>query len=107
MYLALVRANLPDVHVRQGGIDLSPQATEELDRGAVSCMGILQEKLANPCFVELLWNYWQEEAGLVQTMNAITWRFQNRRGNGVAGEPRLAFTLHRRSRRRRSGSTIT
>jgi hypothetical protein len=82
LYLALVRANLPDVHVRQGGIDLSPQATEELDRGAVSCMGILQEKLANPCFVELLWNYWQEEAGLVQTMNAITWRFQNRRGNG-------------------------
>ena len=45
-------------------------------------MGILQEKLANPCFIELLWSYWQEEAGLVQTMNAITWRFQNRRGAG-------------------------
>jgi hypothetical protein len=82
LYLALVRANLPDVHVRHGGLDLSPQATQELDRGAVSCMSILQEKLANPCFIELLWSYWQEEAGLVQTMNAITWRFQNRRGGG-------------------------
>jgi hypothetical protein len=82
LYLALVRANLPDVHVSHGGLDLSPQAAQELDRGAVTCMGILHEKLTNPCFVELLWSYWQEEAGLVQTMNAISWRFQNRRGVG-------------------------
>jgi hypothetical protein len=82
LYLALVRANLPDVHVSPGGLHLSPQAAQELDRGAITCMGILHEKLANPCFVELLWNYWQEEAGLVQTMNAISWRFQNRRGVG-------------------------
>jgi hypothetical protein len=26
-------------------------------------MGILQEKLANPHVIELLWSYWQEEAG--------------------------------------------
>jgi hypothetical protein len=83
LYLALVRANLSDVHVvSPSRLDLSPQAAQELDRGAVTCMGILHEKLANPCFVELLWSYWQEEAGLVQTMNAITWRFQNRRGPG-------------------------
>jgi hypothetical protein len=82
LYLALVRANLPDVHVSPLYRDLSPQATQELDHGAVNCMSILHEKLTNPCFVELLWNYWQEEAGLVQTMNAITWRFQNRRGPG-------------------------
>jgi hypothetical protein len=80
LYLALVRANLPDVHVSHRGLDLSPQAVQELDQGAVTCMSILQEKLVNPCFVELIWSYWQEEAGLVQTMNAITWRFQNRRG---------------------------
>ena len=84
LYLALVRNNLPDVQVSPRGLTLSPQAVQELNRGAVTCMGILQEKLANPCFVELIWSYWQEEAGLVQTMNAITWRFQNRRG---AGEP--------------------
>jgi hypothetical protein len=82
LYLALVRTNLPDVHVSNRGVDLSSQATQELDRGAVTCMGILHEKLANPCFVELIWSYWQEEAGLVQTMNAISWRFQNRRAVG-------------------------
>jgi hypothetical protein len=82
LYLALVRTNLPDVHVSHRSLDLSSQATQELDRGAVTCMSILQEKLANPCFIELLWSYWQEEAGLVQSMNAITWRFQNRHGAG-------------------------
>ncbi len=82
LYLALVRANLADVQVRRVGLDLSPQAALELDQGAVTCMGILQQKLANPCFIELLWSYWQEEAGLVQTMNAITWRFQNRHSPG-------------------------
>jgi hypothetical protein len=83
LYLALVRNNLPDVQVvsqNGNGLDLSAQAVQELNRGAITCLGILQEKLANPCFVELIWSYWQEEAGLVQTMNAITWRFQNRRG---------------------------
>lgn len=80
LYLALVRANLADVHVSPPSLDLSPQATQELHRGAVTCMDILHQKLTNPCFVELLWSYWQEEAGLVQAMNAITWRFQNRRG---------------------------
>ena len=85
LYLALVRNNLPDVQVvsqNTNGLDLSAQAVQELNRGAITCLGILQEKLANPCFVELIWSYWQEEAGLVQTMNAITWRFQNRRGAG-------------------------
>jgi hypothetical protein len=68
------------VSQKGNGLDLSAQAVQELNRGATTCLGILQEKLANPCFVELIWSYWQEEAGLVQTMNAITWRFQNRRG---------------------------
>ncbi len=31
------------------------------------------------CAVELIWNYWLEEAMLVQTMKAISRRFQNRR----------------------------
>jgi hypothetical protein len=87
LYLGLVRANLPDApiaHLTQAGadVDLSPQAVLELEQGATTCLGILQEKLSNPCFIELLWSYWQEEGALVQTMNAITWRFQNRRGPG-------------------------
>ncbi len=88
LYLGLVRANLPDARIAHippslgKDLDLSPQAVLELEHGATACLGILQEKLSNPCFIELLWSYWQEEAGLVQTMNAITWRFQNRRGPG-------------------------
>ena len=39
--------------------------------------------LPNVPFVELIWNYWHEEAMLVQSLNHILARFQNRRlGNG-------------------------
>ena len=44
------------------------------------CYGILQRKLTRPCLLELIWNYWLEEGMLVQTTNAMSWRFQNRRG---------------------------
>jgi hypothetical protein len=40
--------------------------------------GFMQSKLDLPPMMELLWNYWQEEGGLVQGINAITLRFQNR-----------------------------
>src|SRR6185369_15685588 len=33
-----------------------------------------------PSMLELIWSYWHEEGMLVQTMNAICMRFQNRRG---------------------------
>jgi hypothetical protein len=42
--------------------------------------GILRNKLTHPCLLELIWNYWHEEGMLAQTMSAMTWRFQNRRG---------------------------
>ena len=48
--------------------------------GARECYGILQRKLIRPCLLELIWNYWLEEGMLVQTTNAMSWRFQNRRG---------------------------
>jgi hypothetical protein len=48
--------------------------------GAQHCYGILRRKLTRPCLLELIWNYWLEEGMLVQTMNALSWRFQNRRG---------------------------
>ncbi|MFC3282951.1 hypothetical protein [Litchfieldella rifensis] len=32
-----------------------------------------------PCLFELIWSYWHEEGMLMQTINAITLRFQNRR----------------------------
>jgi hypothetical protein len=46
-----------------------------------ACYGIQKSKLLGPCMIELLWSYWHEEAGLVQTMNAISLRFQNIRSS--------------------------
>ncbi|HEY7430562.1 MAG TPA: hypothetical protein VH641_07505 [Streptosporangiaceae bacterium] len=70
-YLDIVRLKLGDLRI-QG----------RRAYGAQACYGILRRKLTRPCLLELLWNYWQEEGMLAQTMNAISWRFQNRRGRG-------------------------
>jgi hypothetical protein len=73
-YLAIIRRKLPDVSIN------SPQAPSA---GEIElCDGFVQEKLSNPCLLELIWSYWHEEGMQVQTMNAITRRFQNIRGNG-------------------------
>lgn len=77
-YLAVIRRKLPDIAIRvpQG------QAHE-----ADLCFGIIQDRLANPCLIELIWSYWNEEGMLVQTMNAITQRFQNLRAPGAGPDP--------------------
>ena len=67
-YLRAVEANLPD-------ISLTNDRKE-----AELCYDILRAKVTNPCLLELIWSYWHEEGMLVQTLNAITMRFQNRRG---------------------------
>ena len=41
---------------------------------------VFDEGFRHPLMLELIWNYWHEESMLVQTINAITMRFQNRRG---------------------------
>ena len=74
-YLAIIRRKLPDVSFNQPGF---PDANV----GADLCDGFVQEKLSNPCLLELIWSYWHEEGMLVQSMNAITRRFQNVRGPG-------------------------
>jgi hypothetical protein len=71
-YLALIRRRLKEY----GLVHYSPQTSEE-DKLAEVCQGILLEKLTRPCLLEPIWSYWHEEAMLVQTMNAITLRFQN------------------------------
>jgi hypothetical protein len=67
-YLGLIRLQLRDVAV----------VDDEGDDAAQVCFGILAEKLTHPCFLELIHSYWLEEGRLVQTLNAVTWRFQNR-----------------------------
>jgi hypothetical protein len=58
------------------------------DEGSPFSQGnFLQSRLSCPAMIELLWSYWHEEGMLVQTMNAIALRFQNRRsgpGNPLA-----------------------
>ena len=71
-YLAVIRAKLPDVPIKLTAFENAVPG-----RAADDCFGLLQEKLANPCLIELIWSYWQEEGGLVQSVNAVTRRFQN------------------------------
>lgn len=47
-----------------------------------NCYGILTSSVIGPLAIELIWNYWHEEGMLVQSANAISMRFQNRRING-------------------------
>jgi hypothetical protein len=71
-YLAIIRRKLPDVPFNEEFCGSGAQAD--------LCNGYVQEKLKNPCLLELIWSYWHEEGLQVQTMNAITRRFQNLRG---------------------------
>ncbi|WP_370963792.1 hypothetical protein [Amycolatopsis sp. cg9] len=74
-YLGLIRLQLRDVAVTGKAND---------DEDAEACFGILADKLVHPCFLELIWSFWTDEAGPLQALRAISWRFQNR----TAGSPR-------------------
>lgn len=86
-YLDLILGKIPDVRIfndsadRFGFLD-SFRGTNTGAAGENPCRAIIQSKLTQPCFLELIWSYWMEEAALVQTMNAISLRFQNVRGRG-------------------------
>jgi hypothetical protein len=72
-YLALIRKKLPDIPIKRTAFENAFPNDQIID----NCFGLLQEKLTNPCMLELIWSYWHEEGMLVQTVNAITRRFQN------------------------------
>jgi hypothetical protein len=76
LYLKLIRDKLPDVRLKHALFK------DDLGDGSLpeECFGILEEKLTNPCLLELIWSYWHEEGMLVQTLNALNIRFQNVRG---------------------------
>jgi hypothetical protein len=57
-------------------------AFREWREGSVCCDRVLTGRVNEPCLIELIWSYWHEEGMLVQTMNAITRRFQNVRAPG-------------------------
>jgi hypothetical protein len=70
-YFDLLRNKFKDVKVQ-----------DRDDKHKQLCSIILSERLKRPCMIELIWSYWMEEAMLVQVLNAIALRFQNRRGPG-------------------------
>lgn len=49
--------------------------------------GISPAQLFRPVMLELIWSYWHEEGMLIQAMNAISRRFQNRRAAGSGTDP--------------------
>ena len=79
-YLGLIRLQLGDVTVvgGRGGDD---------DEAAGICYGILAEKLTNPCFLELIHEFWHDEGNVVESINAISRRFQNRTSSGPGRDP--------------------
>lgn len=54
--------------------------TETPEQGLPYCLDVMRHRFTCPSLLELIWSYWHEEGMLVQTMNAICMRFQNRRG---------------------------
>ena len=72
-YLAIIRRRLSELPVKAGlSLGLMPES-----------YGILRSRLQSPVLLELIWNYWQEQGRLVQTINLVSLRFQNiRRGPG-------------------------
>lgn len=83
-YLALIRSRLGEVPIKD---DDGSTSSSEL----ANCFGILRSKLENPCLLELIWSYWHEEGMLVQTMKAISLRFQNRTSGET--DPLMRFDI--------------
>lgn len=76
-YMQLIRKRLAELPLKSDAA-IAASTSPDSDR----CYGISLEKTASPTMIELIWSYWMEESLLVQTMNAITRRFQNVR-NGL------------------------
>ena len=72
-YFAVIRERLSEIPLKP------PGAPSE------ACYGILRSRIAPPTLIELIWSYWHEEGMLVQTLKAISMRFQNRAHKRGAG----------------------
>jgi hypothetical protein len=68
--------------MRQLRENQSGVALKDCTLGAGNCTGVLLCKLRCPPLLELIWSYWMEQGMLVQGLNSLTLRFQNRRPIG-------------------------
>jgi hypothetical protein len=48
---------------------------------------VLSSRIESPCLLELIWSLWHEEGMLVQTLNAISLRFQNKASAAGGRDP--------------------
>ena len=64
----------------QGGVSV-----QDCRLGTGNCFSLLACKLRCPPMLELIWSYWMEQGMLVQGINAVTLRFQNRMYPGRDG----------------------
>ena len=71
LILAIIRAKLPDIRLRSFRGSSGSAIYDEEN------YAILQQKLRDPCLLELLWSYWHEEGMTTQTVKAVERRFQN------------------------------
>lgn len=82
-YLAVVYGKIKELGLKTKIFDVDVQEP-------FGCYGILTDKLTRPCLIELIWSYWHECGMLVQTLNAISLRFQNRT-SGMGTDPLANF----------------
>ncbi|WP_282610201.1 hypothetical protein [Pelagibius sp. Alg239-R121] len=82
-YFAVIRDRLSEIPLKP------PGAPTE------GCYGILKSRIAPPVLLELIWSYWNEEGMLVQTLKAISMRFQNRtlKRTAAGGNPLASMNL--------------
>jgi len=79
-YFQIIQQKFPDISLKENiFFDYGNVSDDEQGIAKRSCYGLLRKKLQEPCLLELMWSYWQEEGMLVQTVGAITQRFQNKR----------------------------
>ncbi len=57
------------------------------------CDANIEQRMLFPCLIELIWSYWHEEGMLVQAINVVSLRFQNKRGPADR-EPLANFEIH-------------
>jgi hypothetical protein len=65
---------------------------DQVRSNSVFSTGVLTPRVECVCLIELIWSYWHEEGMLVQSMDAISQRFQNVHGLGD-GDPLKHVTI--------------
>ena len=83
-YFKTIREKLKEVPLKD---------PDDLRTGGMLSYGILKSRVQGLPLMELIWSYWHEEGGLVQTMNALSLRFQNVRRPGPGPDPLAGLAI--------------